>query len=151
MDSGPHTVNSEFQVLYSRFYLSETWTPDLNCQRDSGFQSPGFQISQSKFLRFRNPIYLTWGYIYCFATTYSFTIITINLEILERSLLGSYFLKLYLDWKHGKIKFLLFLNKFVKAFPTAVYLFFLFSLQPALIIHITQVLQSHRPRTLGNK
>ena len=151
MDSGPHTVNSEFQVLNSRFYLSETWTPDLNCQRNSGFQSPGFHISQSKFLRFRNPIYLTWGYIHCFATTYSFTIITINLEILERSLLGSYFLKLYLDWKHGKIKFLRFLNKFVKAFPTAVYLFFFFSLQPALIIHITQVLQSHRPRTLGNK
>ena len=98
-------MNSEFQVLNSRFYLSETWTPDLNCQRDSGFQSPGFQISQSKFLRFRNPIYLTWGYIHCFATTYSFTIITINLEILERSLLGSYFLKLYLDWKHGKINF----------------------------------------------
>ena len=89
-------------------------TPMLNCQRNSGFQSPGFHISQSKFLRFRNPIYLTWGYIHCFATTYSFTIITINLEILERSLLGSYFLKLYLDWKHGKIKFLRFLNKFVK-------------------------------------
>ena len=106
--------NSEFQVLNSRFYLSETWTPDLNCQRNSGFQSPGFQISQSKFLRFRNPIYLTWGYIYCFATTYSFTIVTINLEILERSLQGSYFLKLYLDLKHGKIKFLRFLNKFVE-------------------------------------
>ena len=91
--------NSEFQVLNSRFYLSVTWTPHLNCQRESGFESPGFQISQSKFLRFRNPIYLTWGYIHCFATTYSFTIITINLEIFERSLLGSYFLKLYLDWK----------------------------------------------------
>ena len=106
--------NSEFQVLNSRFYRSETWTPHLNCQRDSGFQSPRFQISQSNFLRFRNPIYLTWGYIHCFATTYSFIIITINLEILERSLLGSYFLKLYLDWKHEKIKFLRFLNKFAK-------------------------------------
>ena len=106
--------NSEFQVLNSRFYRSETWTPHLNCQRDSGFQSPGFQISQSNFLRFRNPIYLTWGYIHCFATTYSFIIITINLEILERSLLGSYFLKLYLDWKHEKIRFLRFLNKFAK-------------------------------------
>ena len=91
--------NSEFQVLNSRFYFRVTWTPHLNCQRESGFQSPGFQISQSKFLRFRNPIYHTWGYMHCFATTYSFTIITINLEILERSLLGSYFLKLYLDWK----------------------------------------------------
>ena len=106
--------NSEFQVLNSRFYLSETWTPHLNCQRDSGFQSLGFQISQSNFLRFRNPIYLTWGYIHCFETTYSFIIITINLEILERSLLGSYFLKLYLDWKHEKIKFLRFLKKFAK-------------------------------------
>ena len=53
--------NSEFQVLNSRFYLRVTWTPHLNCQRESGFQSPGFQISQSKFLRFPKPIYLTWG------------------------------------------------------------------------------------------
>ena len=117
--------------------------PDSKAQ-DSRFHSQNFSDSGIRFT-------LHEGYIHYFATTYSFTITTINLEILERSLLGSYFLKLYLDWKHEKIKLLRFLNKFVKAFPTAVYLFFFFSLQQALIIHITQVLQSHRPRTLGNK
>ena len=44
-----------FQVLDSRFFVSETWIPDSNCYWDSGFlelfsgfQSPGFRIPQAK-------------------------------------------------------------------------------------------------------
>ena len=103
--------NSEFQVLNSRFYLSETWTPDLNCQRNSGFQSPGFHISRQNFSD--SGIQFTLHEATLRQHTV-FTIITINLEILERSLVGTYFLKLYLDWKQGKIIFLRFLNKFHK-------------------------------------
>ena len=48
-------MDSGFQVLDSRFFVSETWIPDSNCYWDfgilepfSGFQSPEFRIAQAK-------------------------------------------------------------------------------------------------------
>ena len=38
LDSGFHTMDSEFQVLYSGFFISGNWIPhNSNHQRDSGF------------------------------------------------------------------------------------------------------------------
>ena len=48
-------MDSGFQVLDSRFSVSEAWIPDSNCYWDSGFlelfsgfESPGFRIPQAK-------------------------------------------------------------------------------------------------------
>ena len=59
LDSGFHTVDSAFQVLDLRFFLSESCNPDSNrtgfLELYSGFQSPGFPISQLKSPGFRIP------------------------------------------------------------------------------------------------
>ena len=91
----------KFRISGTEFSILSKWNLDSASQLSAGFRIPKPRIPDFTVKISQIP-------------EYSFTIITINLEILERSLLGSYFLKLYLDWKHGKIKFLRFLNKFVK-------------------------------------
>ena len=56
-----------FQLLDSGFFMSGTWTPDSNRQRDSGLlelyseiPSSGFWIPEAKFPGFRNPDCLRW-------------------------------------------------------------------------------------------
>ena len=53
-------MDSGFQVLDSRFSVSEAWIQDSNCYWDSGFlelfsgfESPGFRIPQAKLPGFR--------------------------------------------------------------------------------------------------
>ena len=49
MDSGFHTVDSEFDVLDSEFFFSGDWIPDSNRKQDSLSRIPDYRAQNSGF------------------------------------------------------------------------------------------------------